>query len=326
MRTKNSKKNQPIFKWPKSRITELFKIEHPIIQAGMVWVSGNKLATAASEAGCLGLIGAGSMSPDVLRLHIQKTKLNTKKPFGVNIPLLSSYVPDQIKVALEEGVKIFFTSAGSPKTWTEKLKQENCLVVHVVSNPDFAKKSADYGVDAVVLEGFEAGGHNGRDELTTLVLLQQIQNKLSIPVIAAGGIGTGSAILGAFALGAEGVQMGTVFAATQESSAHQNFKTLMCRAQFNSTFLKMKKLMPVRLLDNEFSKKVSEFEDKCATKEELAELLGKGRAKLGMFQGDLSDGELETGQIVSEISEILTCQQLIKKLQAEFLDSKNKIL
>lgn len=317
--------NMP-FRWPKNKITELFQIEHPIVQAGMVWVSGNKLVTAASEAGCLGLIGAGSMGPDLFRSHIQKTKKNTKKSFGVNIPLFEKYAESQINVALEEDVKIFFTSAGSPKTWTQKLKKENRLVVHVVSNPEFAKKSEDCGVDAVVIEGFEAGGHNGRDELTTLVLLQQIQNKLSIPVIAAGGIGTGSAILAAFALGADGVQIGTAFAATAESSAHQNFKSLMCKAKFNSTFLKMKKLMPVRLLDNPFSIQVSELEDKCATKEEMADLLGKGRAKLGMFSGDLNEGELETGQIVSEIKEILTCQQLIKKLQAEFLNAKTKIL
>lgn len=314
------------FQWPQNRITKMFGIDHPIIQAGMVWVSGNKLASAVSETGCLGLIGAGSMEPDVFKIHIQKAKTLTKKPFGVNIPLFSDRVPKQIQAALDEGVRIFFTSAGSPKTWTSQLKAEKCTVVHVVSNPLFAKKSEDCGVDAVVVEGFEAGGHNGRDELTTLVLLQQIKNQLSIPVIAAGGIGTGAAILASFVLGAEGVQIGTAFAATQESSAHQNFKDFMCKSQFNSTFLRLKKLMPVRLLDNPFSAKIAEAEDNCATKDQLASILGKGRAKLGMFHGDLSEGELETGQIVSEIKEILSCQQFVKKLVDEYIDARKKIL
>lgn len=315
------------FLWPSSsnKITKLFQIEHPIVQAGMVWVSGGKLASAVANTGCLGLIGAGSMTPELLRAHIKKAKALTQKTFGVNVPLLSSMVPAQIKVALDEGIRIFFTSAGSPKIWTKQLKAENCVVVHVVSNPSFAQKSEDVGVDAVVVEGFEAGGHNGRDELTTLVLLQQIKNKLSIPVIAAGGIGTGGSILAAFALGAHGAQIGTVFAATKESSAHPNFKIAMCHAQFNSTFLRMKPLTPVRLLDNPFAEKVAGAEKYCASKEELQNILGKGRAKLGMLDGDMTEGELETGQIVSEISEILSCQQLVKKIQKEYLDARNLI-
>ncbi len=311
--------------WPKNRITQLFDIEHPITQAGMVWVSGGKLAAAAAEAGCLGLIGAGSMSADLLCSHIRKAKSLTKKSIGVNIPLFSNKVEEQIHTSLKEGIRIFFTSAGSPKTWTPFLKEKGCTVVQVVSNPLFAQKSEDAGVDAVVLEGFEAGGHNGRDELTTLVLLQQIQNKLSIPVIAAGGIGTGSAVLAAFALGAEGVQIGTAFAATIESSAHENFKRTMCDAQFNSTFLRMKKLMPVRLLKNNFADDVALAEENCATKEELAELLGTGRAKEGMHNGNLQKGELETGQIVSEIKKILSCQQLIKNIQTEYRLSKSRV-
>lgn len=312
--------------WPVNRVTKLFQIKHPIIQAGMVWVSGAKLASAASEAGCLGLIGAGSMEPDVFKAHIQKAKTLTEKPFGVNIPLFSTRTPEHIRIALEEGIKIFFTSAGSPKTYTAQLKAENCTVVHVVSNPLFAQKSEDAGVDAVVVEGFEAGGHNGRDELTTLVLLQQMKNKLSIPIIAAGGIGTGDAILASFALGAEGVQIGTAFAATLESSAHPKFKEFMCQSQFNSTFLRMKKLTPVRLLENPFAKKIAAAEEHCASKEELANILAKGRAKLGMHNGDLIEGELETGQIVSEIKEILSCQQLLKKIQIEYNIALKRIL
>lgn len=314
-----------VFPWPKNRITTLFNIEHPIIQAGMVWVSGAKLAAAAANSGCLGLIGAGSMQADLLREHIRKAKSLTKKSIGINVPLLYEKVDEQIKTSLDEGIKIFFTSAGSPKKWTSTLKQEGATVVHVVSTPEFAKKSEDAGVDAVVVEGFEAGGHNGRDELTTLVLLQQIRNQLKIPVIAAGGFGSGQSILAAFALGAEGVQIGTAFAATQESSAHDHFKKAMCESKFNSTFVRMKKLVPVRLLENEFARTIEKAENNCASPEELQNLLGKGRARLGMLLGDLEQGELEVGQIVSQVKEVLTCAQLVENLKQEYLTAYTSI-
>ncbi|BBH52035.1 NAD(P)H-dependent flavin oxidoreductase [Fluviispira sanaruensis] len=318
--------NTELIKWPKSRILELFDIENPIVQAGMVWVSGGKLAAAAANAGCLGLVGAGSMNPDLLKTQINKAHALTQKPIGVNIPLLYDKTEEQIKVALNAGIKIFFTSAGSPKKWTPFLKKEGCTVVHVVSTPEFAQKSQDAGVDAVVVEGFEAGGHNGRDEITTLVLLQQLQNKLAIPFIIAGGIATGSSILGALAMGAEGVQIGTAFAATIESSAHENFKQAMCNAQYNSTFLRMKKIVPVRLLENDFAQKVAQAENNCVSNEELLKLLGKGRAKEGMLNGNLQEGELEIGQIVSEIKEILSCTKLVHKLKMEYLEARNRIL
>ncbi|MES2615275.1 MAG: nitronate monooxygenase [Bdellovibrionota bacterium] len=313
--------SQNNFTWPQTRITKLFNIDAPIVQAGMVWVSGAKLAAAAANNGCLGLIGAGSMAPDLLRDHIRKAKTLTNKSFGVNVPLLYEKTKEQIQVALDEGVKIFFTSAGSPKTWTSLLKKEGCIVVHVTSTPELAKKCEDAGVDAVVVEGFEAGGHNGRDEITSLVLLQQVYKTLSIPVIAAGGFGSGQSILAALVLGAEAVQIGTLFAAVEESSAHQNFKNFMCNASHNSTFLRMKKLVPVRLLENEFAKTVANAEEKCASKEELQQLLGKGRAKQGMLLGDLQEGELEVGQIVSQIHEVMSCSQLVEKLKEEFVQA-----
>ena len=313
-------------KWPENRIQKLLNIENPVIQAGMVWVSGAKLAAASANAGCLGLIGAGSMKPDLLKEHIRKAKSLTTKSIGVNIPLLYEKSEEQIKTALDEGIRVFFTSAGSPKKWTPFLKKEGCVVIHVVSTPDFAKKCQEAGVDAVVVEGFEAGGHNGRDEITTLVLLQQLKNFLSIPIISAGGIGSGNAILAAMALGAEGVQIGTAFAATIESSAHQNFKQAMCQASFNSTFLRMKKLVPVRLLENDFSKKVALAEDRCANIEELQLILGKGRARDGMLNGDLQEGELEAGQIVSEIKEILSCAKLVEKFKYEYSEARKKFL
>lgn len=312
--------------WPKNRICNLFNIKHPIIQAGMVWVSGAKLAAAAANAGCLGLIGAGSMKPELLEQQIKKAKSITENSLGINIPLLYDRAQEQIEVALKLGIRIFFTSAGSPKTWTPLLKKEGCIVVHVVSNPELAVKCQNAGVDAVVVEGFEAGGHNGRDELTTLVLLQQIQNLLTIPYIAAGGIGTGSAILACLAMGAEGVQIGTAFAATKESSAHPNFKAAMCEAKFNSTFLRLKKLVPVRLLENDFAKKVAAAEENSADKATLAEILGKGRAKEGMLNGNLAEGELEVGQIVSEIKEILSCHKLVEKLISEYTIAKNLLI
>lgn len=292
----------------------------------MVWVSGAKLAAAAANADCLGLVGVGSMQPELLKSQLEKAHTLTKKPFGVNIPLLYSKTEEQIKIALNAGVRIFFTSAGSPKAWTPILKKEGCTVVHVVSTPEFARKCEDAGVDAVVVEGFEAGGHNGRDELTTLVLLQQMQNKIKIPVIAAGGIGHGSAILAALALGAEGVQIGTAFAATKESSAHENFKHAMQKATFNSTFLRMKNLVPVRLLDNPFSRRVAEAEERCASKDELNTLLGKGRARDGMHYGDMDEGELEVGQIVSEVKEILSCSELVERFKKEYSEARTRFI
>ncbi len=291
----------------------------------MVWVSGAKLAAAASNAGCLGLIGAGSMNPDLLKNHIQKAHKLTIKPFGINIPLLYKDVEKQIEVALSEKVKIFFTSAGSPKKYTSLLQKEGCIVVHVTSSVDLALKCQDAGVNAVVLEGFEAGGHNGRDELTTLVLLQQARYKLKIPIIAAGGIGSGAAIASCLALGADAVQIGTLFAATLESSAHDNFKRAMCEAGSASTFLRMKKTVPVRLLENKFSNSIKEIEDRGGSPEELLACLNKGRAKLGMLEGNLTEGELEIGQIVSEIHEILTCDKLVDNLAQDFLAARARL-
>lgn len=311
--------------WPHSRILSLFQIENPIVQAGMVWVSGGKLAAAAANAGCLGLVGAGSMKPEVLKQQLIKAKTLSTKPIGVNIPLLYDKAEEQIKIALNLGIRIFFTSAGSPKKWTPYLKKEGCKVVHVVSTPEFAIKSQDAGVDAVVVEGFEAGGHNGRDEITSIVILQQMYKKLNIPIIAAGGFAHGNSLLAAFALGAEAVQIGTAFAATQESSAHENFKKAMCEAKFNSTFLRMKKLVPVRLLDNEFASKIAQAEERCADKEELQNLLGKGRARLGMHMGDLKEGELEVGQIVSEIKDILTCANFVENIKAQYVQARQRL-
>lgn len=304
--------------FPKSSITELFHIDYPIIQAGMVWVSGAKLAAAASNSGCLGLVGAGSMKPDLLRTHLQKAKTLTNKPFGVNIPLLYHLVEEQINVCLEEGVKIFFTSAGSPKKWTQYLKDKGCTVVHVTSTPELAKKCEDAGCDAVVVEGFEAGGHNGRDEITSMCLIPQARDVVNIPIIAAGGIGDGRAILAAMALGADGVQMGTRFALTQESSAHINFKKAILEAQSGDTKLVMKDLVPVRLLKNKFFEEVIELEKRCANKEELQALLGKGRAKAGMLDGDLEIGELEIGQVSALLKDIPTTSDLVGHLIFEY--------
>ena len=299
-------------------ITKLLGVKLPIIQAGMVWVSGGKLAAAASEAGALGVIGAGSMNPELLRQHIQKAKNLTSKPFGVNLPLLYSRIEEQIEVALEQGVQIFITSAGSPKLYTAKLKQAGCVVIHVTSTPELAKKCEDAGVDAVVAEGFEAGGHNGRDEITTLALVPQVVDRVSIPVIAAGGIADGRGIAAALALGASAVQMGTRFVATQESSAHQNFKNAVLDAQATSTKLMMKSLVPVRLLKNEFFKRIEELESRGASNEELSQALGKGRAKKGMLEGDLVEGELEIGQIAALIRDIPSVQVLVDQLREEY--------
>lgn len=313
------------FPWPQGSVRDLFGIEHPIIQAGMVWVSGAKLAAAASEAGCLGMLGAGSMKPELLAQQISKARSLTNKALAVNVPLLYREADLQIRTALDGGIRIFFTSAGSPKTFTSDLKKSGALVVHVTSSLELARKCEDAGVDAVVIEGFEAGGHNGRDEITSLVLLQQILGKLSIPVIAAGGFGTGASIAAAFALGAQGVQMGTVFAATAESSAHQRFKDAMLKAGSGATRLQMKRLVPVRLLDNAFARQVRAAEEAGAGAEELASLLGKGRAKRGMHEGDLEEGELEIGQIVSEVREIIDCATLVRSLQEQYIAARARL-
>lgn len=297
-----------------NNLTKLLGIDYPIIQAGMVWVSGGKLAGAASKAGCLGVIGAGSMKPDLLRHHIQKAKSISDKALAVNLPIMYPGCPEQIEVALEEGIRIFITSAGSPKKYTQFLKDKGCVVIHVTSTPELAKKCEAAGVDAIIAEGFEAGGHNGRDEITTMTLIPQVVDAVKIPVIAAGGIGDGRAIVAALALGAQGVQMGTRFLMTQESSAHENFKNLLLNSTPGSTKLSMKELVPVRLFKNKFFEQVQELELKGASKEELQKLLGKGRAKAGMLDGDLDEGELEVGQICSLTKDIPTVGELVTNL------------
>jgi len=298
-------------------ITKLLGIETPIIQAGMVWVSGGKLAAAAANAGALGLIGAGSMKPDLLKHHIEKAQSLTTKPIGVNVPLLYKDVESQLKVALECGIRIFFTSAGSPKKYTTMLKDHGAIVVHVTSTPELALKCEQAGVDAVVAEGFEAGGHNGRDEITTLALIPQVVSAVKIPVIAAGGIATGSQIVAAMALGAQAVQMGSRFAVTKESSAHENFKKAIMTSGPSDTKLMMKNLVPVRLLKNKFAEEVAALEDRGADAEALEQLLGKGRAKSGMLEGDLERGELEIGQVSAMIRQDLTCKELMNQLSRE---------
>lgn len=284
----------------------------------MVWVSGARLAAAASQAGCLGVIGAGSMKPPLLKEQLKKARSLTDQPIAVNIPLLYDHASEQIEVALGEGVRIFITSAGSPRKWTSVLKERGCVVIHVTSHPELALKSEAAGVDAVVLEGFEAGGHNGRDELTTHVLMQQCDGLLRIPMIAAGGIGSGAAIAAALALGAEGAQIGTLFAATTESSAHPDFKERLCKAGYDETFLRLKSLVPVRLLENPFADEVARREQNCASREELSALLGKGRARRGIHEGDLEQGELEIGQIVSQVKTSSSVDELVQKLKLEF--------
>ncbi len=301
-----------------NRITQLFNIQFPIIQGGMIWNSGYKLASAVSNAGGLGLIGAGSMYPDVLREHIQKCKKATDKPFGVNIPMLYPNVEEIIQIIIEEGVKIVFTSAGNPKTWTNHLKQHGITVVHVVSSSKFALKAQEAGVDAVVAEGFEAGGHNGREETTTLTLIPMVKENIEIPLIAAGGIATGRGMLAAMVLGADGVQMGSRFAASTESSAHDNFKKTIVETGEGETQLTLKELAPVRLIKNKFFYDVQELYAKCPTKEDLENLLGKRRAKRGMFEGDLIEGELEIGQIAGLIHDIKPVAVIIKEIVEEF--------
>lgn len=291
----------------KTRITELFGIEYPIIAGGMVWVSGWRLASAVSNAGGLGLIGAGSMHPDTLREHIVKCKAATNKPFGVNVPLMYPEIETIINIIVEEGVKVVFTSAGSPKKWTGWLKEHGVTVVHVVSSSVFARKCEEAGVDAVVAEGFEAGGHNGREETTTMCLIPAVRRATTLPLIAAGGIASGEAILAAQALGAEGVQVGTLFALTQESSASDAFKQLCLNLKEGDTRLQLKKLAPARLVRNEFSDAVQQAEDEGASADQLRELLGRGRAKRGIFEGDLEQGELEIGQAASQL-----CGQPVK--------------
>lgn len=307
-------------------ITRLFNIQYPIIQAGMVWCSGWELASAVSNAGGLGLIGSGSMYPEILREHIQKCKKATSKPFGVNIPLLYPDIDKQIDIIISEGVNIVFTSAGNPKIWTQKLKENGITVVHVVSNSKFAKKAEEAGVDAIVAEGFEAGGHNGREETTTLCLIPQVKQAVTIPVIAAGGIATGRAMLAAMALGADGVQIGSRFIASTESSAHIHFKNRVITAVEGDTKLMLKQLTPVRLLKNSFFDAVQEAENRSASVDELTKILGKGRAKKGMFEGDLNEGELEVGQVAALISEIRSAKEIMQEIINEYKQAKEELM
>lgn len=301
-----------------NRITSLFNIKYPIIQGGMIWNSGYKLASAVSNAGGLGLIGAGSMYPEVLREHIQKCQKATSRPFGVNVPMLYPNVEEILKIIVEEGVKIVFTSAGNPKTWTSYLKENGITVVHVVSSSTFALKAQEAGVDAIVAEGFEAGGHNGREETTTLTLIPMVKEKITIPLIAAGGIATGRGMLAAMVLGADGVQMGSRFVASVESSAHDNFKNTVVNTKEGETQLTLKELAPVRLIKNKFFQEVQDLYAQGATKEDLIQLLGRARAKRGMFEGNLDDGELEIGQIAGLIHKIQPVHEIIEEIISEF--------
>ena len=308
-----------------NKITELFKIKYPIVQGGMIWVSGWKLASAVSNAGGLGLIGSGSMYPEVLREHIQKCKKATDKPFGVNVPMLYPQIEEIMDIIVEEGVKIVFTSAGNPKTWTSLLKEKGITVVHVVSSVKFALKSEAAGVDAVVCEGFEAGGHNGREESTTFTLIPMVKQEVKIPVIAAGGIGSGRGMLAAMVLGADGVQIGSRFAATIESSAHNNFKQTIVDVKDGDTHLTLKELAPVRLVKNHFYNQVQELYQQNPTVEQIKELLGRARAKKGMFEGDLDNGELEIGQIAGIINEIKPAKQVLEEIIEEYETIKKSL-
>lgn len=309
-----------------NKIISLFNIQYPIIQGGMIWNSGYKLASAVSNAGGLGLIGAGSMYPDVLREHIQKCKKATDKPFGVNVPMLYPNVEEIMQIIVEEGVKIVFTSAGNPKTWTPFLKENGITVVHVVSSSKFALKAQEAGVDAVVAEGFEAGGHNGREETTTLTLIPMVRENVSIPLIAAGGIATGRGMLAVMILGADGVQMGSRFAASTESSAHDNFKKTIVEVEEGGTQLTLKELAPVRLIKNKFYNDLQELYAKCPTPDDLKTLLGRARAKKGMFEGDLVEGELEIGQIAGLIHDIKPVKNIIEEIVAEFEIAKQEVV
>ena len=308
-----------------NRITQLFNIKYPIIQGGMIWNSGYKLASAVSNAGGLGLIGAGSMYPEVLREHIQKCKKATNKPFGVNVPMLYPNLEEIMQIIVEEGVKIVFTSAGNPKTWTAYLKEKGITVVHVVSSSKFALKAQEAGVDAVVAEGFEAGGHNGREETTTFTLIPMVRENITIPLIAAGGIANGHGILAAMILGADGVQLGSRFAASVESSAHENFKKTIVEVKEGDTQVTLKELAPVRLVKNKFYNDVQELYAKCPTTDDLKELLGRARAKKGMFEGDLVEGELEIGQIAGLIHEIKPVAEIMEELIRDFELAKKQV-
>ena len=309
-----------------NRITDLFKIEYPIIQAGMIWNSGWKLASAVSNAGGLGLIGAGSMYPNVLREHIQKCKKATIKPFGVNVPMLYPDIEEIMKIIVDEGVKIVFTSAGNPKTWTSYLKEREITVVHVVSSVKFAVKSELVGVDAVVAEGFEAGGHNGREETTTFTLIPMVKEKVNIPVIAAGGIATGRGMLAAMVLGADGVQIGSRFVASEESSAHINFKNEVVKTSDGDTQLTLKELAPVRLIKNEFFNELQELYKTCPTKEVLKDKLGRARSKKGMYEGDLINGELEIGQVAGLIHKIQPAAEIMNEIISEYEEVKKSMI
>ena len=308
-----------------NRICQLFGIQYPVIQGGMVWCSGWRLASAVSNAGGLGLIGAGSMHPEVLREHIRKCQSTTDKPFGVNVPLMYPEIDALMNILVEEGVKIVFTSAGNPKTWTGFLKGHGIKVAHVVSSSKFAVKCEQAGVDAIVAEGFEAGGHNGREETTTLCLIPAVRRATTLPLIAAGGIGTGNAMLATFALGAEGVQIGTRFALTEESSAHENFKQLCLNLNEGDTKLLLKNLSPTRLVKGEFTTAVEEAEARGASAEEMKELLGKGRSKKGIFEGNLQEGELEIGQVASLFREMQTVSEVMKEIMEDFRKGTEKI-
>ena len=308
-----------------NKITQLLNVKYPIIQGGMIWNSGYKLASAVSNAGGLGLIGAGSMYPEVLREHIQKCKKATDKPFGVNVPMLYPNLEEIINIIVEEGVKIVFTSAGNPKTWTSFLKEKGIMVVHVVSSSIFALKAQEAGVDAVVAEGFEAGGHNGREETTTFTLIPMVKENIKIPLIAAGGIATGRGMLAAMVLGADGVQVGSRFAASVESSAHENFKNKIIETKEGETQVTLKELAPVRLIKNKFYQDVQELYAKCPTKEELAILLGRARAKRGMFEGNLDEGELEIGQIAGLIHEVKSAADIIKEMITDYNLARKEI-
>ncbi|MFT3936659.1 MAG: nitronate monooxygenase [Chitinophagaceae bacterium] len=301
-----------------NRVTNLFEIDYPIIQAGMVWASGWKLAAAVSNAGALGIIGSGSMYPDVLREHIRKCKAATQKTFAVNVPLLYPGIEQHMQIIIEEKVPVVFTSAGNPATWTPILKREGIKVVHVVSSSKFAQKAEAAGCDAVVAEGFEAGGHNGREETTTMILIPAVAASVNIPVIAAGGIANGRQMLAAMVMGAEGVQMGTRFVASEEASSHIAFKDMVINSKEGDTILGLKKLVPVRLLRNNFSATVTAAEQRGATAEELQQLLGRGRAKKGMFEGQLDEGELEIGQVSSLVKKILPAAEIVKETWQQF--------
>lgn len=308
-----------------NKITALFAIKHPIIQAGMIWASGWRLASASSNSGILGLIGAGSMYPEILREHIRKCKKATDKPFGVNVPLLYPNIEEIMNIIVEENVKIVFTSAGNPNTWTTFLKQQGITVVHVVSSVKFALKAQQAGVDAVVAEGFEAGGHNGREETTTLTLIPMVREQIDIPLIAAGGIATGRAMLATMILGADGVQMGSRFVASEEASSHPNFKKLVVDSKEGDTHLTLKELAPVRMIKNKFYNDLQELYKKGATVEDLKTLLGRARAKRGMFEGDLDDGELEIGQIAGLIHDIKPVAKIVEDLLQEFEQAKKEV-